>query len=102
MPPLSSQLDAPPLRPVVYLFTADGCPACAHAEPEWERFKQRNPATLALEFDAEGPYPSHFGIRIVETPTYVLRVGERAVPHSGAMRAEQLERWIKAATRAVE
>lgn len=90
------------MRPVLYLFTAEGCPVCAVASVEWERFKKRNPAFLALEFDADGPYPAHFGLKIRATPTYVLRLAEKGIPHSGAMRAEQIEKWIKAATRSLE
>jgi hypothetical protein len=75
-----------------------GCPACAHAKPEFEKFKARNPMQMALEIDADGPYPPQFGLpRIRATPLYVLKLGEIGVTHEGAMKAEQIEKWVKAA-----
>lgn len=85
---------------MLLLFVQRGCPACAHAKPEFEKFKGRNPLTLALELDADGPYPEHFGVgRIRATPFYVYRVegANEAVTHEGIMKAEQIEKWVKAA-----
>lgn len=83
---------------MVLLFTQAGCPACEAALPEWERFKTRNPLTLALSFDADGPYPEHFGLKkIKSTPLYVIKIGDEGVVHEGAMKAEAVEKWVKAA-----
>lgn len=82
---------------MLLFFTSHGCPACAQAKPEFEKYKSRNPLQLALECDADGPYPAHFGMkRIRATPLYVLRVGEEGYTHEGMMKAEQIEKWVKA------
>lgn len=84
---------------ILLLFTEKGCPACAQAKPEFERFKSRNPLIMALECDADGPYPIHFGLKKIRaTPLYVLKATEgEGVTHEGGMKAEALEKWVKAA-----
>jgi len=83
-------------RPMLLMFTEAGCPACEAAIPEWDRYKARNPMQLALEFDADGPYAEHFGLkRIKATPIYVLRAGEEGVVHEGVLKADALEKWVK-------
>jgi len=85
-----------PNRPMLLMFTESGCPACEAAYPEWERYKSRNPMQLALEFDADGPYALHFGLKKIRaTPIYVLRSGEQGVVHEGVMKADALEKWVK-------
>ena len=88
---------------MVLLFTQEGCTACAAALPEFERFKARNPMQLALQLDADGPYAAHFfGAKPIKaTPLYVLKRGEEGVTHIGTMKAEQLEKWLKAASGAL-
>ena len=90
------------LRPMLLLFTQEGCPACNAALPDFEKFKARNPTAMALQFDADGPYAAHFvGKRIRATPLYLLRNGDTGVAHEGRMTCDLLERWIKAATGAI-
>jgi hypothetical protein len=58
---------------------------------------------MALEFDADGPYAGHFiGKRIQTTPLYALKVENELVLHEGSMKAEQVEKWVKAAIGALE
>ena len=84
------------MRPMLLLFTAKDCPACAAAIPEFERFKGRNPMQMALQLDADGPYVESMGMKqIRETPLYVLRLAEEGVTHVGLMKAEALEKWIR-------
>lgn len=81
---------------MLLFFVQHGCHACAMAKPEFEKFKARNPLQLALEMDADGPYPAQLGIkRIRATPLYVFRIGEEGVVHEGMMKADQIEKWIK-------
>jgi hypothetical protein len=83
-------------RPMLLMFTQGGCPACEAAIPEWEKFKGRNPMQLSLQFDADGPYAEHFGLKKIRaTPIYVLRAGEQGVVHEGVLKAEALEKWVK-------
>ena len=87
-----------PNHPIVFLFTQGGCPVCEAAIPEWERFKTRNPMQLALHLDADGPYPAHLGLKkIAATPMYVVKAENLGVIHEGLLKAEALEKWIKAA-----
>ena len=89
-------------RPMVILFTSAGCPACAAAIPEWERFKSRNPLSLALALDADGPFVAHFGLKPIRvTPLYVLRSKEHGVMHEGVLKAEALEKWVKTSAEAL-
>lgn len=55
--------------------------------------------TLAIEMDADGPYPASLGIKVRVTPLYVYKINgtDEAVQHAGMMKAEQIEKWIKAA-----
>ena len=87
---------------MVLFFVQQGCPSCESARPEFEKFKRRNPMQLALELDADGPYPKHFKVKIRVTPTYVLKNDEMGVVHEGAMRSEQIEKWVRAAIGATE
>jgi thioredoxin-like negative regulator of GroEL len=81
---------------LLVLFTSAGCPACAAARPEFEKFKTRNPFMLAVECDADGPYRERFGLkRIQATPLYVFQIGDEGVTHTGMMKADQIEKWIK-------
>ncbi len=92
------------MRPMVLLFTQRGCPACAVAVPEFERYRTRNPLQMALTFDADGPYANHFvGKAIRAAPLYVLRSREeeRSVTHEGLLKAEALEKWVNAALKAM-
>jgi hypothetical protein len=82
---------------MLIFFTQKGCPACAQAKPEFEKFKARNPFAFALEADADGPYPAQLGLkRIQATPLYLLKIGDQGVLHTGMMKADQIEKWIKA------
>lgn len=90
------------MRPMLLMFIQQGCPSCEMARPEFEKFKRRNPMQLALEMDADGPFPSHFKVKIHVTPTYVLKNDEMGVVHEGAMKAEQIEKWVRAAIGATE
>ena len=86
------------MRPMILLFTSRDCPVCLAALPEWERFKTKNPMAMAVAFDADGPWPLHFGIRKIRaTPLYVLKNGDEGVTHEGLMKAEALEKWMRAA-----
>jgi hypothetical protein len=93
---------------MLLLFTERGCPACATALPEFERYRSRNPMQMALVLDADGPYAAHFVKKAIRaTPFYMLRSGDdgqgaaRGVMHAGVMRAEQLEKWVGAAMKAI-
>jgi hypothetical protein len=82
---------------MLFLFTQHGCPACAIALPEFDRYRLRNPMQMAITVDADGPYgPQIVGKAIRATPLYVLRANgeEKGVTHEGAMKAEQLEKWV--------
>ena len=82
---------------MLLLFVQHGCPACAIAIPEFDRYRLRNPMQMALVLDADGPYEKHFvGKAIRSTPLYVLRANgeEKGVTHEGAMKAEALEKWV--------
>ncbi|HUI23293.1 MAG TPA: thioredoxin family protein [Nitrososphaerales archaeon] len=86
------------MRPMLLFFSADGCPACEIAKPEFEKYLSRNPLQMALRLDADGPYARHFvGKTIKVTPLYLLVNDGRVVGHEGAMKAERIEKWIKAA-----
>ena len=81
---------------MLLMFTQGGCPACEAAIPEWEKYKARNPLQLALELDADGPYPANFGLKPIKaTPIYVLRSGEEGVVHEGVLKADALEKFKK-------
>ena len=86
------------MRPMLLLFVSHGCPACASARPEWEKYKSKHPLDMLLELDADGPYAGHLvgpkPIRV--TPLYVLKDGDEVTTHEGAMRAEQIEKWVRA------
>lgn len=87
---------------MVLLFTQTGCPACAQALPEFERYKTRNPLMMALEFDADGPYAEQFVKKPIRaTPLYLLKFGEEGVTHEGAMKAEQVEKWVNAVVKSL-
>ena len=86
---------------MVLMFTQEGCPACKAAGPEFDRFLSRNPLVMGLKLDADGPYAPHFlGERKIRaTPLYVIRhEGAREI-HEGGMKAEQLEKWMRAVER---
>lgn len=86
---------------LVLLFVQQGCPACAQAAPEFEKFKQRNPFQMALTLDADGPYAERFVKKqIRETPLYMLKLGDEGITHAGVMKAEQVEKWVNAALKA--
>ncbi len=91
------------IPPTLLVFFAEGCPACAVAKPEVERFKHRNPMQMTLTLDADGPFAERYGLAPIRaTPLYVLRVGEQGVKHDGVMKAEQLEKWVRGALAAIE
>lgn len=84
----------------LYVFYANGCPACDAAKPEVEKFKTKHPLQMVLTLDADGPYAERFGIAPIRvTPLYLLKVGDRGVKHEGTMNAAALDKWI---TRAAE
>lgn len=86
------------IRPILLVFTADGCPACEKALPEVERYKSRNPLQMVLVLDADGPYAERFKLAPIRaTPLYVLKLDDRGVKHDGFMKAEAIERWTKQA-----
>ena len=91
------------MRPMLFLFTQQGCPACAIALPEFDRYRLRNPMQMAITLDADGPYAPQFVGKIRATPLYVLRANgeEKGVTHEGAMKAEALEKWVNAAVKAI-
>jgi hypothetical protein len=89
---------------MLLLFVQRGCPACAVAVPEFDRYRTRNPMQMALVLDADGPYEHQFvGKAIRSTPLYMLRANgeKRGVTHEGAMKAEQLEKWVSSAAKAI-
>lgn len=86
------------IRPMLLIFTQEGCPACEKALPEVEKFKSRNPMQMVLVLDADGPFADSFGVAPVRvTPMYLLKLDDRGVKHDGFMKAEQVERWMKQA-----
>jgi hypothetical protein len=90
------------VRPMLFLFTQKGCPACAAALPEFDRYRLRNPMQMAITVDADGPY-AHFVGKIRSTPLYVLRWNqeEKGVTHEGTMKAEAIEKWVSGAVKSI-
>jgi len=84
-----------PDREVLYVFKAEGCEACAMALPEVDRYIAKHPAATVLVLDAAGPYPKLFGISIRATPLYVFRRGNEFAKREGAMKASDIEKWLK-------
>jgi len=82
-------------REVLYVFTAGNCPACAEALPELEKFVEKHPSLQVLRLDAGGPFPQRIGVKIKATPTYVFRRGEGMASIAGALKASELEKWLR-------
>jgi thiol-disulfide isomerase/thioredoxin len=82
-------------REVLYYFHQAGCEACAAAAPELARFESKHPSLTVIKLDANGPYPGSLGIKLKATPTYALRHGEGIYTIEGALKATDLDRWIK-------
>ena len=83
-------------REVLFFVHSRGCEACAVAQPELDRFMSKHPAMTVLALDAEGPLPAQLGLgKIRATPTYFLRRAEGVAKIEGALRAADLEKWLK-------
>jgi hypothetical protein len=82
-------------REILYFLFEDGCEACAAARPELQKFISKHPTSIVLEIRASGPWPAAFGMKVKVTPTYVFRHGAEMTKTEGAMRATDIEKWIR-------
>lgn len=83
-------------RQALYFVYQRGCAACEAAEPELLAFERKFPTLLVLRLDANGPFGDRFG-RVKATPTFVFQRGDQAIIRVGAVKAKELESWIKKA-----
>lgn len=82
-------------REVLYVFMSGTCEACAAADPEVTAFERKHPGVMTLRLSADGPLPERLGIKIVATPTYAFRRGDTAAVRAGALRAKDIESWLR-------
>lgn len=83
--------------PVVVDFWAEWCPPCKMMAPEFERAStalKGDFRLLKVDTDAAPDVAGRLGIRSI--PTVVMFAGGREVARqSGAMRAADIERWVR-------
>lgn len=82
-------------REVLYIAKQDGCQACAVADAELAIFERAHPSVMVLRIDANGPIPARLGMSIKATPTWLFRRDNEGVMKVGAMKAKEIEKWLK-------
>lgn len=90
-------IEVAPLESLIFVYQA-GCSACEAAMPELDKFAAENPRLMIVKIKADGPHVlSLTGIkRLQATPTYVFRRGYDGVTHIGALKAKEIEKWMRA------
>ncbi len=81
----------------LYFVHADGCSACAAAEPELSAFEQAHPFVMVVRLHADGVIAERMGLKVKATPTYLWHeAAEETEVRVGLLKAKDLEKWWKA------